>query len=62
MTKRKPLILCADDVPVNIKMLEVMLARDGYNVVTADNGQTALSMLTEQKARHCASGCDDAGS
>jgi response regulator RpfG family c-di-GMP phosphodiesterase len=49
MTKRKPLILCADDVPVNIKMLEVMLARDGYNVVTADNGQTALSMLTERK-------------
>ncbi len=49
MTKRKPLILCADDVPVNIKMLEAMLARNGYNVVTADNGLTALSMVSERK-------------
>jgi response regulator RpfG family c-di-GMP phosphodiesterase len=49
MTKRKPLIFCADDVPVNIKMLEVMLARNGYDVITADNGRTALSMISERK-------------
>ncbi len=38
-------ILVVDDNPVDLRQLEHTLARDGYDVVTAQNGRTALDIL-----------------
>lgn len=38
-------ILVVDDHPVIVKLLESMLARAGYQVMTADSGQGALAVL-----------------
>jgi response regulator RpfG family c-di-GMP phosphodiesterase len=38
-------ILCADDEPANLKLLEAVLIPRGYQVVKAQNGREALSLL-----------------
>ncbi len=40
-------ILIADDNPVALDLLEHTLSQSGYEVVTADNGHTALEILRE---------------
>ncbi|MEK6699359.1 MAG: response regulator [Nitrospirota bacterium] len=42
MTLKKPIILCVDDVPANLKLLENILVPRGYEVVSAANGEDAL--------------------
>lgn len=42
-------ILCVDDEPQNLKLLEAMLVPRGYYVVLSDNGTDALTKLKEQK-------------
>ncbi len=40
-------VLAVDDNPVALKLLEQMLRRGGYEVVTADNGRAALDILQQ---------------
>lgn len=49
MDNRKPLILCVDDEPTNLKLLEALLVPRGFEVVKADNGEDAIERLKERK-------------
>ncbi len=40
-------ILIVDDIKVNLKVLEVLLTRNGYAVLTADSARKALGLLQE---------------
>ena len=42
-------ILVADDTPANVRILETRLARDGYEVITARDGEEALAAAREAK-------------
>jgi two-component system cell cycle response regulator len=42
MTLKRPVILCVDDEPANLKLLENILVPRGYEVVSAANGEDAL--------------------
>jgi two-component system cell cycle response regulator len=45
MTLRKPIILCVDDEPANLKLLENMLVPRAYEVVCAADGEEALRKI-----------------
>jgi len=45
---QKPRILCVDDEPANLKLLEALLAPRGYEVIKATDGKEALEKLNEQ--------------
>jgi len=45
MTPKKPVILCVDDIPANLKLLENILVPRGYEVVSAANGEDALKKI-----------------
>jgi len=45
--KDKPIILVVDDQPQNIELLEAYLVQQGYETVTATNGEEALVKLFE---------------
>ncbi|MBN2255062.1 MAG: response regulator, partial [Deltaproteobacteria bacterium] len=47
-TPAKPLILCIDDYPDNLKLIERFLV-DSYNVITADNGPKGLELAASEK-------------
>ena len=47
--KKSPLILVVDDEEPLLKLLRVNLTADGYRVITASNGISALTLLEEQK-------------
>jgi len=42
-------ILAVDDTPQNLRLLEALLAKDGYAVVTASSGDEALRMIAEHR-------------
>jgi len=44
--KTKPKILTVDDQPKNIELLEAYLAPEGYDIITAANGEEALVKLS----------------
>jgi len=44
---KKQLILVVDDQPINIKLLQRKLEREGYDVLTAYNGQECLKIVEE---------------
>jgi DNA-binding response OmpR family regulator len=44
--REKPIILVVDDQPQNIELLEAYLVPQGYEVVTAANGEEALGKLS----------------
>jgi diguanylate cyclase (GGDEF)-like protein/PAS domain S-box-containing protein len=44
--KDKPVILVVDDQPQNIELLEAYLVSQGYEIVTAANGEEALGKLS----------------
>src|SRR3989304_5292200 len=46
MDRTKPKILCVDDEPVNLKLLDAVLAPKGYDVVTASSGREALERIS----------------
>jgi response regulator RpfG family c-di-GMP phosphodiesterase len=46
--KTKPRILVVDDESTNIDLLEAYLVPQGYEVLTAADGETALKMIREQ--------------
>ena len=45
--KDKPVILVVDDQPQNIELLEAYLVPQGYEIVTAANGEEALEKLSD---------------
>jgi CheY-like chemotaxis protein len=45
MTLKRPVILCVDDEPANLKLLENILVPRGYEVVSAANGEDALKKI-----------------
>jgi CheY-like chemotaxis protein len=45
MTTKKPIILCVDDEPANLKLLENILVPRGYEVVSSENGKDALQKM-----------------
>lgn len=45
MESNKARILCVDDEPVNIKLLEAILLHEGYEILGAASGQEALEHL-----------------
>ncbi|MDP2854706.1 MAG: adenylate/guanylate cyclase domain-containing protein [Smithellaceae bacterium] len=47
--KDKPVILVVDDQPQNIELLEAYLVPQGYEIVTAVNGEEALEKLSGNK-------------
>ncbi len=48
MTFIKPKVLCVDDEPKNLRLLEILLSAKGYEVITAENGKQALEKVQEQ--------------
>ncbi|HBA72970.1 MAG TPA: two-component system response regulator, partial [Geobacter sp.] len=44
----KPRILCVDDEPMNLSLLEAMLAPRGYEVTMASNGLEALEKIQRE--------------
>lgn len=49
MIKSGPRILCVDDEPSNLKILEAVLVSRGYEVVSAESGKEALELISKQK-------------
>ena len=49
MTAKNPKILCVDDEPANLDLLEALLVPQGYAVIKAENGNEALTIIEEQK-------------
>jgi class 3 adenylate cyclase len=47
--KDKPVILVVDDQPQNIELLEAYLVPQGYEIITAVNGEEALEKLSGNK-------------
>lgn len=48
MISIKPIILCVDDEPVNLALLQAVLSPRGYEVITAGNGAEALQIIGRQ--------------
>ncbi len=44
--ENKPQILCVDDEKRNLKLLNALLAPQGYEVISAENGEAALECLS----------------
>lgn len=53
MNQRLPRILCVDDEPLNLSLLEAMLSPRGYDVVTAANGPDALEKIRLERVDIC---------
>lgn len=49
MTGQEPFILAVDDDASILSLLERILTMEGYNVVTAGDGRTALEILERQQ-------------
>ena len=47
--EKRPLIMAVDDEEPILKLLRVNLSLDGYHVITACNGISALTLLEEQE-------------
>ena len=45
MNDKKPMILCVDDEPKNLELLEALLVPRGYDVIMAVNGSEALAKV-----------------
>ena len=46
--EKRPIILVVDDEETMLKLLRVNLSLDGYDVITASNGVSALELLEER--------------
>ena len=46
-------ILCVDDEPLNLSLLEAMLSPRGYEVVSAANGPEALKKIEAERIDIC---------
>src|SRR5215204_5184335 len=46
---RKHLILVVDDEPAIVRLVRAKLVADGYNILTANNGTEALTVLDDER-------------
>ena len=53
MNQRMSRILCVDDEPLNLSLLEAMLSPRGYDVVSAVNGPEALEKIQAERIDIC---------
>ena len=53
MTQRMARILCVDDEPLNLSLLEAILSPLGYDVVSAVNGPEALEKIQAERIDIC---------
>ena len=53
MNQRMARILCVDDEPLNLSLLEAMLSPRGYDVVAAVNGPEALEKIRTERIDIC---------
>jgi DNA-binding NtrC family response regulator len=53
MKQRMARILCVDDEPLNLSLLEAMLSPRGYDVVSAVNGPEALEKIAAERIDIC---------
>lgn len=53
MSCAMPRVLCVDDEPKNLKLLEAMLLPRGYDIVFASNGQEALEKIKTEQIDLC---------
>ncbi len=53
MTSLKPRVLCVDDEPLNLSLLEAVLLPRGYEVVQASNGPEALERIRTERIDIC---------
>ena len=53
MTQPRSRILCVDDEPLNLSLLEAMLSPRGYDVITAMNGPEALAKIQTERIDIC---------
>ena len=49
MSNSRPLILCVDDEPEISELIALHLNRQGYDVITADNGEVMFTQLEKHK-------------
>ncbi len=49
MRRERPLILAVDDEPANLALLRKLLNHQGYDVVEAGDGRSALAVIDEQE-------------
>jgi DNA-binding response OmpR family regulator len=49
MPQRKPLILVVDDDPGILKLVTLNLELEGYQVITASDGKTALQLVENEQ-------------
>jgi response regulator RpfG family c-di-GMP phosphodiesterase len=47
MNPYKQKILCVDDEPLNLKLLEKLLVSNGYEVIRAEDGEAAMEIIAE---------------
>jgi DNA-binding NtrC family response regulator len=53
MNKHVARILCVDDEPLNLSLLNAMLSPRGYDIITAANGPQALEKIQSEKIDMC---------
>src|SRR5512133_4149874 len=53
MTQRRARILCVDDEPLNLSLLEAMLSPRGYDVIAANSGPEALDKIQSDHIDIC---------
>jgi response regulator RpfG family c-di-GMP phosphodiesterase len=53
MNHRKARILCVDDEPLNLSLLEAMLSPRGYDVIPVANGRDALEKIRTERIDIC---------
>ena len=46
--REPPLILVVDDVPDNVEILQLRLESQGYEVITAGDGEAALTVVRDR--------------
>src|SRR5437879_13347416 len=46
--REPPLVLIVDDVPDNVDILQMRLESQGYEVITAGDGEAALALVRDQ--------------
>ena len=49
MTKSSPLVLVVDDEPQLCEVLRRILEKEGYDVITTQDGETALRLIKQKK-------------
>jgi CheY-like chemotaxis protein len=47
ITAKHPLILCIDDAEVALRVRELLLGHEGYNVLTAHSGEDGLELFKQ---------------